>query len=132
MRRNTVWGLCIVAGLAILIGLGPIVVARVIRKVTMARKEEAGEARKGIRRPILLEVSGKIALMEDVNTQATWLILVADSGKRYILVGAKIEELKNRLGERVKVMGKIKRPQPKEINGQPIRFIIDVTKVESE
>lgn len=131
MEKKWAWVVGVIIGvLIVLIGLGPIVVTHIMRKVTMAKRDAAEEARKRIRRPILLKVRGRVVLVEDVDT--TWLILESDSGKRYILIGAKAEELKDRLGERVEVIGKIKHPRPKEINGKPIRFIIDVMKIEPE
>lgn len=135
MRRNMVWGLCIVAGLVIFVGLGPILVAHIVDRLSTAREKildkGSEEARKSLKEevsaPLILRVSGNLSLIKEKEEQL--LILSTDAGKNYLLVGPKIEQLKTMLGEKVTVMGRIKRPLIEEVGGKTIRFIIDVTKI---
>lgn len=110
----------IIAAVVILIGVGPILAARMMKKISTTKVEA-----KKTTRPLLLKVTGNISVEEEGNTP--WLVLTADSGKRYILIGEKTKGLALKVGRKVSVLGKVKRPQPKEVNGKPVRFIIDVT-----
>ncbi len=126
MKKKTIIGITgIVVVVLVIVGLGPIIVARIMKKVTSKKEEIKKEVRT---RPLLLEVKGKISFEKEGDIQ--WLILTSEVGKRYILIGKKTEELENKLDKTIKVIGKIKHPMPEIINGKPIRFIINVSTFE--
>ncbi len=45
------------------------------------------------------------------------LMLTSDYDRRYILTGDKVGELKEKVNKNITVLGKIKYPNPKEIDG---------------
>ena len=92
-----------------------------IKKFAILKEAQAKEMAK----PLLLQVKGKVILLEEEGKEKQ-LVLVADSGKKYILTGENMEELEARVGQQVKVLGKVKRPGQEKVNDESVRFILDV------
>lgn len=79
---------------------------------------------------VMLMVTGEIAVVKEDDL--SWIILTTGSGKKYILVGPKAEELREASGRRVTVVGVHRLPIPEEIKGKPIRMTIEVKKFYEE
>ena len=103
--------------IVLLIGLGPIIVAKIMRKGSKSMGKS-----KIIKSPIILEVRVNFSLEQDGI-----LMLTSDYDRRYILTGDKVGELKEKVNKNITVSGKIKYPNPKEIDGNSIRYNITVT-----
>ncbi len=132
-------------GLAILIGIGPIIISLIMKGIsakqallvsslneppklkTEVSKSET-ELSESEKPDVMLMVSGEIAVVEDSGL--TFIILTSSSGKKYILVGPKAEELKSISGKKVTVVGIPRKPIPQEIKGEPIRMTIEVKTAE--
>jgi len=113
----------IIVVILLLVGLGPVLVTKIMRKVSGSRRMPKTVVRKNIKRPIVIEVSGKAAFAEDGT-----LVLTSDSMKKYVITGKDSKELVQRVKEgldkKITVKGKIKQPERKEVGGEEIRFDI--------
>ena len=113
----------IIVVILLLVGLGPVLVTKIMRKVSGSRRMPKTVVRKNIKRPIVIEVSGKAAFAEDGT-----LVLTSDSMKKYVITGKDSKELvqrvKDGLDKKITVKGKIKQPERKEVGGEEIRFDI--------
>lgn len=123
--------------LALLIGLGPIIVASIMKKISRrqalftspqnepSKPEELSKTEKP---KAMLMVTGEVGVEKDDDS--SWIILTTGSGKKYILIGPKAEELRNVSGRKVTVIGIPSKPIPAEIKGKPIRMTIEVKSAE--
>ncbi len=73
---------------------------------------------------VMLMVTGEITVVEEGNS--SFIILTSSSGKKYILVGPKAEELRSIFGKKVTVAGIPSKPIPQEIRRDLIRMTIEV------
>ena len=131
-------------GLAILICVGPIIIASIMKMISNkqpplessqnepTKSEIEVPPPKDLFRPekpeTMLMVSGEIAVIKDGDL--SYVVLTAKSGKKYILVGPKAEELIDISGRGATVAGVPKKPILQEIKGDPIRMTIEVKTVE--
>jgi hypothetical protein len=103
--------------IVLFIGLGPIMISVFMRNVM--KKEPIGKLQTV---PLMVQVKGKISIT-DGN-----VVLTGIGGKKYILVGEKINEIKKLVGKEISVFGNIMKANPLAIEGRLVRFNIDVKK----
>jgi len=129
-KKILIVALCII-GLAAVIGLGPILTTSIMKQVTspkgLAAKTEESTIKKQLPQGLQLMVTGRIAIV--TTDKSSLIILTSSEGKSYMLIGPKAEELKAYPGKKFTVIGKTHLPEVKEIQGQTIRFTIEVTKI---
>jgi hypothetical protein len=113
-RKWVIFGGIIVV-LAVLIAVGPVIIARYMR--SKPKPVQTAE--------FMIKVSGTI--QKDNDT----LYLKGDNQLYYVLIGDKIEELSGSLNKEVTVFGTMYEPKESEsVAGNPIRFKIGVVKFE--
>ena len=133
-RKKLIIVLSCLFGLTILIGIGPIIIASIMKRVSaghipsVSPKNEPTKPEADLSKPkesqIMLMVSGEVAVVGEGNT--SFIVLTASSGKKYILIGPKAEELRSVSGKKVTVAGIPSKPIPQEIRGESIRMTIEV------
>ena len=115
--------IAVIVVVLLLAGLGPLIVRKITGKVSGSGPVPKTDVRRNIKRPVVIEVSGKAAFADDGT-----LVLTSDSMKKYVITGKDSKELVQRVKEgldkKITVKGKIKQPARKEIGGYEIRFDI--------
>ncbi|MDR3124931.1 MAG: hypothetical protein LBU10_03540 [Endomicrobium sp.] len=117
----------IIAVLAILVAVGPVIIAKYMRPPKSMQNPITSSTAE-----FMIKVKGVIK--EDTAKKLVYL--KGDNGLYYVLVGDKLEQIKESLNKRATVFGNILAPQLKEgaekttIAGNPVRMSISVLNFE--
>ena len=107
----------IIAALAILVAVGPILITKYMR-------HKYNNPKQHVRTEIMIKVKGVIKQSADEKT----VYLAGENGLFYVLFGQLTGELLKNLGKTATVFGKMYDPlqDEPEIDGQPVRLRIEV------
>lgn len=122
MKKKTKVLLGIIAVLAVIVAIGPLILGGIARYVI----NHPPKTKKALMDTTLrMKVHGKISLLAG-NT----LLTTPESNRTYILVGNSVNELKKYANsdQNIFVFGSLMLANPKEVNGTKIVFNIDVSK----
>ena len=120
MKKKIILGILILSVLVIIVGLGPIFITFIAKKITYPLRPKPKE----ILVPLYIKVKGKI------HQEGNILFLVSEEKKQpYVLIGEKVNELRNYVGKDLTVFGRIKKANPLGIKGWGlVACNIDVSK----
>ena len=106
----------IIVLLALLLAFGPVFFAKYMRNkdINMAQK--------------LSTIKTKLKVKGVLKVSNEDLYLLGNNSNIYLIIGNFVEELKHHLEEEATIMGAILSPEDKKIEGEEVRFVINVDK----
>jgi hypothetical protein len=120
MQKMGKWVIGIIVVLAVVIGLGPIFVARFVNKAFTPQKEL-------ITAPLKIKATGTVSILNNL------VILTTPHGtNHYILVGNQLNKITKQANNMIYVFGTLAKPTVDKINNMVVRAAIDVAQFDSK